>query len=95
MSHDVSNTWLEEALLNRLLLAGAGSAQATRTSAQSFSHCVEARMKWVRTMQQCIDVKVYGNCGPLKCSTQEECFAELRMQEHSTLPLKIHSVKIT
>ena len=44
------------------------------------SHCVPARMKWVTTMQQYIDVNVYGACGPLNCSrnNKEECFAELR-----------------
>ena len=44
------------------------------------SNCAPARMNWVRTMQRYIDVKVYGNCGTLKCSrtNKEECIAELR-----------------
>ena len=44
------------------------------------SNCAPARMNWVRTMQRYIDVKVFGNCGTLKCSrtNKEQCFAELR-----------------
>ena len=52
----------------------------TGMAAIMVSNCVPARMKWVTTMQQYIDVKVYGACGPLKCNREnmEECLAELR-----------------
>ena len=43
------------------------------------SNCAWHRMKWVKKIQQCIDVKVYGKCGS-ECSrtNRQKCMSKLR-----------------
>ena len=42
------------------------------------SHCTRERMKWVQKLQEYIDVDVYGQCGTLKCGSEEKCYEMLR-----------------
>ena len=48
------------------------------TAAILVSNCVSVRMEWVRQIQKYIDVKMYGNCGNMRCKSQQDCNAELR-----------------
>ena len=42
------------------------------------SHCLSARMDWVKKLQQYISVDVYGACGTMKCGSKENCNAAVR-----------------
>ena len=42
------------------------------------SNCIHSRMEWVRKIQKYIDVKVYGNCGNMRCGSKQNCYAALR-----------------
>ena len=50
----------------------------TAMAAILVSHCLSARMDWVKKLQRYISVDVYGACGTMKCGSDENCSATLR-----------------
>ena len=55
-------------------------AEKTEMAAILVSNCVKMRMKWISRLSQHINVKVYGGCGPYKCSRKDhsKCLSILR-----------------
>jgi len=54
----------------------------TEMAAILVSNCVQSRLRWVRKLQQYIDVHVYGDCGPFHCSKVNLTECMIKLQKH-------------